>query len=262
MISHMCLLRSLKPAFFGWVVLNLTLTSLTRAETPEPSRASEVSVRPKLSGPPLNPAPADSQWIISYTYPQERKEFAKPDRHTIINSDLPRRVVTTKTGSLIHEEIWAVSGKKQDCWQLNGNYYIKFPGKNFWSAYEKDPANSQPAAQEPALPASGFRGLDWVNEQTYLGLLKSDQSSYLIFVPTKASGANIKDSSSLQKQPFIAYIDAQSRLPANVIEENVIRSYKFTTAPAALALPPELAAEIKQGDAIRAKRNAAPAREF
>ncbi len=257
-IGTKCVLR------IGWCVLNAAIVASSVGQQPAATR--QPATRPRLSGPALKPAPALSQWTISYTYPEERSSAPASAPHPKPGPDLPRRVVVARDGAKFHEEVWNVGGdKKRDCWQQNQSFYEKPLGQSYWSAYGKPTDLRQAIADHVpnrALPESGFRNVEWINDQTYIGSVKAGQSTYLVFVPRATADLNIDDPKSLQKQPTIAYVESLTRLPVSVTSQNVVQTYKFSGVSAALTLPADLTAEITKGDQIRAKLNAAPAREY
>lgn len=202
----------------------------------------------------LKPAPDFSRWTIEYTYPAD----------AVKNPDLPHTVVTTKTRQVIHEETVTVSGKKNESWQKGEDFYTKIPERNTWAAYEK-PTQLQidsGSAVIMTFPKNGFRNLDWIGAKSYIGSLKAKEATYLVFVPN-ADGLDVSNTKALQTQPTIAYIDGDTRLPARVTENGVVRTYKFEKIPEVVQkLPDDLSAEIKQGEEIRSKFSAAPSREY
>ncbi len=224
------------------------------------------------SGPLLNSAPAFSQWIITISYPDDKKEngVANPsDPAKPIPENLaarPRTITTTKTGEIIHEETVTVGGNKLENWQINGDFYIKFPGNSFWSAYEKSgPPTSD--SRVALLPACGFRGLDWINKYTYAGKIKSASGFWLVFVPGGRETVNAQDPTKLKvldTLPTLAYVDAETRLPVMARADGVTRAFSFTQPPptSLQTLPADLADEIKKGAELRAKRAAAPLKEY
>jgi len=61
----------------------------------------------------------------------------------------------------------------------------------------------------------------------------------------------------------IAYVDASTRLPVRFKSGDVTRIYSFASeAPPMLALPADLAQEIREGKERRAKVFVAPKREY
>lgn len=257
------------------MILVAALSFCTANAYSQPHEADASSTFEFPSEPLLHPAPAFSQWTITFSYPEDQKEnspdtpakTAKPIPENL--SIRPRTIITTKTGEIIHEETLTVGGKKTENWQVHGDYYIKFPAKSFWSAYEK-PDSTQIASGTGivmGLPSSGFRGLDWISRETYAGKFKTSLGNCLVFVPggrnTVPAGTPGK-LKELESLPTIAYIDAETRLPILVRAAGETRMFKFTQPPptSIQTLPDELADEIKKGDEIRAKRNAAPQREY
>ena len=62
---------------------------------------------------------------------------------------------------------------------------------------------------------------------------------------------------------MIAYVDASTRLPVRFKSGDVTRIYSFASeAPPMLALPADLAQEIREGKERRAKVFVAPKREY
>jgi hypothetical protein len=232
------------------------------------SRANDASAqtvsRELPEGPLLRPAPEFSQWSVDFSYPQDRKD-PKAGALAPLDPQLSRKIVTTKTRDILREEIKTVGGTATDNWQQNGSYYRKLPGNPYWSAYEK-PTQLQiesGAAVIMTVPDSGFRGLDWVGRETYVGSVEAEGMTYLIFVPAESRTVDLSNTKLLQELPTIAFVDAKSRLPVRVKDKDVLRTYKFLTPPGAMqVVPADLAAEIKKGDEIKAKFNAAPSREY
>lgn len=262
-------------------VLKLGLISLPLAallHTPNASAQSEAEAPSKPMPPPgplLAPAPGFSQWTITFSYGEAQKETglatasAAPQPITGNMAVRARTIITTKTGEIIHEETLTLGGDKTEDWQVHGDYYVKYPGKSFWSAYEKADPTEIASRNRVAmgLPPSGFRDLDWIGKETYAGETKTDSGYCLIFVPGGLNTLNAEDPSQQNKLgslPKIAYIDAETRLPVMVRAAGETRVFKFTQPPptSIQSLPGDLADEIKQGDEIRAQRNAAPQREY
>jgi hypothetical protein len=236
------------------------------------ARASSTFEIP--SEPLVHTAPAYSQWIMTFSYLEDQKEIpgtpsglAKPTPENVASR--PRTVITTKTGEIIHEETVTVGGQRLENWQVDGSCYTKFPGKNFWSAYEKYAGTQlgSNAAISMILPESGFRGLDWINKKTYAGKIKTGSGYCLVFVPggrATVEAGNPDKQKALDLLPTVAYVDAETHLPVMVRVAGETRVFKFAQPPPASiqSLPSDLAEEIRQGDEIRAKRNAAPRQEY
>jgi hypothetical protein len=274
-------MRSMKYSCSKKLVLALGLFSLplavflytTNASAQSESDAPSKPVPPP--GPLLAPAPAFSQWTITFSYPEDQKgnglantsEAPKPvPQYMAIR---PRTIITTKTVGIIHEETVTVASSKTEDWQIHGSYYTKYPGNSFWSAYEKFGSTQEAIrlADGMALPDSGFRGLNWISKETFAGKIKTSSGDNLVFVPGGSVAVNAEDPSKqkgLESLPTIAYVDAETHLPIMVRAAGETRVFNFSQTPptSMQTLPDDLAAEIKIGDEIRAKRTAAPHTEY
>ncbi|CAN5720421.1 hypothetical protein BH09VER1_BH09VER1_34650 [soil metagenome] len=242
------------------VVGFLLLLTVPRSTSAQGS-APEQLVLPE--GALLKPAPEFSRWTIDYSYPHDHQDATKGPA-VALDPALPRTTTTTKTKQIIHEETVTVSGKKTESWQRNEDFYTWIPERKLWAAYEK-PTQSQidsGIAVIMTAPKNGFRGLDWIGVKSYVGFLKTKEQTFLVFVPN-APNFDVNNAKALQAQPNIGYVDGDSRLPIRVTENNVVRTYRFEKIPETMQkIPDDLLAEIKQGDEIRAKFNAAPSREY
>jgi len=255
-------------------IILVAVLSLSAGNGYSQQNESDVSTFEIPSQPLVRSAPASSQWTITFAYQDDAKKSAvdkpsEPPKPVPENMAVrPRTITTTKTGEIIHEVTLTVGGDKLENWQVHGDYYIKYPGKSFWSAYEK-PDPTQPSIGTRVvmgLPDSGFRGLEWISKDTYAGKIKSGVGECFIFVPGGRAMVNVAEPAgqkALESLPTIAYIDAETRLPMLVRAGDETRTFKFTSPPTSnQTLPADLADEIKKGDEIRAKRNAAPQREY
>jgi hypothetical protein len=253
------------------LLVTLALSFCTANAWSQQTGADAPSTFEVPSGPLPHPAPNFSQWTITYSYSEEQtaKDSDNPSEGAkLIVATMgtrPRTIVTTKTGEIIREETTTIGANQQEDWQVHGSYYIKYPGKSFWSAYERsDPSMANSNITALTLPPSGFRGLDWINKQTYVGRMKTEWGDCLIFAP--GGQGTVKGDLTKQKLdavPTIAYLDAETRLPVMARAGDETRVFQFTQAPTSLqTLPEDLASEIKAGDALRAQRNAAPQKEY
>lgn len=224
----------------------------------EPSNA-----RPTLpQGSLLKSAPHFSQWIVTFSYPQERAVSNSQAKASSINPSLPRKIVTTITDKIIHEEIFTVGLAKIDRYQVGRIIYSKLPNVAFWTMYNPDEQKNTPVQDRSLspLPENGFRGLDWISDRTYVGTLNQGKISYLAFAPLNVENVDFK---SLTALSTFACIDADTRMPALVGENGVVRTFSFLPPPTTVQnLPVDLMKDIKEGEAIRAKFNTAPAKEY
>jgi len=213
----------------------------------------------------LNHAPAFSQWVITYSYSQERPQPGKDAPARPLDSALPRKVTTTKTREIIHEQTVSVSGATFEKWQVGRIFYIKPQGQKHWGACDERfvKSNLIPNASLSFLPANGFRDLDWINSETYAGAVKQNNTTYLLFVPKSAGNLDYGKPAKIQAQPVIAYVDDATRLPALFKNADVTQTYAFSPPPTAMqALPPDLAKQIKEVSEMHAKVFGAPRAEY
>ena len=225
--------------------------------------AQQAAETPQIpTGKLLLPPPEYSQWGVTYSYPQDR---FKDEPLPALEKSLPRRVTTTKTCDILHEETVDVAGVKSDKWQAGTTFYLKPPGQNYWGEYDRAwYHNNLPtsAALQP-VPLKGFQDLDWIGRDTYAGSIKQNGAEYFVFVPSNAGSLDVGNPAALHAQPVIAYVDAATRLPVRFKNGDVIRSYAFAPeAPPPLALPADLVREIRDGKERRAKVFVAPKREY
>jgi hypothetical protein len=243
-------------ALLAWIALTGFAATAARGQYP--------TAAPKPTPPPrplLNPAPEFSKWMITLSYPDDDAAKAKGVLRSSSEQNAPRRILTTKTREIIHEEIVDVSGGKIDKWQVGGTFYVFSSDQKYWGEYAPDDRkNSQTGdAASSAVPGNGFRGLGWIDSETYAGSIKQSNAVYLVFVPSGASNLDLNDLKSLEAQPTIAYVDEASRLPALFKKDGVTQSYSFLAPPSAMqTLPADLAKSIRDGNEARAKVFAAP----
>ena len=252
-----------RPILRHWFGLIGLMTCLvTSASSQQPS----TNLRPEPPpGTLLKAAPTYSQWTIAFSYPQDRARQAKDTPLPPLEPNLVRKVVTTKTGNMIHEETLSVSGALFDKWQVDSLFYIKPPGQSYWGEcddrYVKNNRTSD--TNLAFLPEKGFRDLDWVSGETYVGVVKQNDTVFLLFVPATAGTLDFSNPVKIQAQPIVAYVDAETRLPALFKKGGVIQNYIFSAPPANIqSLPADLAKQIKDGSERRAKLFGAPKQEY
>jgi len=253
--------------FLPWVFFGTFFVAGSLAQVPG-GGAKPKPVPP--TGPLLNPAPKFSEWVITFSYPQDRpslKTGAPSPELPPLAPSLPRKILTTKTGDVVHEQTQDVSGKVFEKWQDGPKNYIKPPGQTTWGVLWHRGANNNTSDPNFPLPENGFRGLDWINATAYAGTIKTEAGAALVFLGLGADYVDLSDPKSakdkLANESTVAYIDFQTRLPSSVKEDDVIRTYTFTTPPSAMQkLPADLTNEIKKGNESRAKLLAAPKQEF
>jgi len=131
-------------------------------------------------------------------------------------------------------------GAKRDIWHVGRDVYEKWTGAPMWV---QDPART-------VFPASGFRDLDWISKDNYVGSVSYSGRNCLVFVQGAPPTLNLQNSGpgleQLDAFHTIAFIDSESRLPVEVRLFGDYRSFRFATpATDKLALPPDLVAQLK-----------------
>jgi len=236
------------------------------------AQAQQIPVKQRPvppDGPLLNSAPDHSQWVTTYIYPQDQPKGDDAAQLPALPPTSPRKILTTKTGNIIHEETVDVAGNKTDKWQEGSTLYLKPKNQAHWgvssSAFRHNNPKDDPF--ENPLPANGFHDLDWITKDTFTGSIQSAQSTLLIFVPMGADKVDLSDPKKSQDHldslQEVAYIDAQTRLPVSLRIGKVVRTYTFLPPPSSmLALPPDLQREIKQGEERTARLLRSPAKDY
>ncbi len=214
------------------------------------------------SGPLLKSVPEFSQWEIEVTHPIDPANTRKSEKAQA------GRIVTTKTGDIIHETT-DHNGQRSEKWFVGPLQYTKASGRREW--LESDGSVGADGARlDPdysPLPASGFRDLEWVTAGTYCGVFRHEDRECLVFVPLDLAGVTTHprtvSKEFLDAQDTLAYIDAESRLPvlARIGGEN--RVYRFKPAPTEMQLLPlDISGQMEKGEAARSRLLEAPPRPY
>lgn len=219
-------------------------------------------------GPLLRSAPEFSQWTISYIYPEDRKNAAGAALPASLHPH-PTQAHTAKTRDVVHEIVTDNTGKQTETWFSGRTQYIKPPGEVLWrtsSNSDKDAGHDLYHTEE--LPPSGFRGLDWITPQNYVGTIpyRGGQSA-LVFVPSgpdKAKvGADTNMKAFFDSQNIFAYIDAETRMPLFVKNNDEMRAFVFGAPPGEMqVLPADLAQQLKAAEDNRTRLGAPALRPY
>jgi len=209
---------------------------------------AQPATRPEPpAGPLLAPAPDFSQWVVTFSYPGERDQSTPSSASApSITETRTRTITTTKTKDIVHEETIGVRGEKRDDWHIGLNQYAKLPSSNTWFLGQPD----------VKFPASGFRDLDWITTEGYIGTVKLGGRPCLVFAPDAPPSLGLSGATpqakDLEALPRVAYIDAESRLPVQVQENGTIRFFRFNSPPTdMLTPPPDLEQELKKAKEIQ-----------
>lgn len=228
-----------------------------------------TATKPTLpTGPLLRTVDNFSRWEVSFAYSddQQKKGDTIDAKATSLSENArPRKITTTKTGPIIHEETTDVIDRQTDTW-FNGNtQYAKAGSSRIW--LQASPGLMGDTAYHP-LPANGFRNLDWITPDNYVGLVPAAGGrQYLVFTQGGLQKLDLTDAAErndrMTKAGTIAYVDADSRLPILVRINGETRAYRFDAAPAQVqTLPVDLADQIKKGEEARARLLQSAARPY
>jgi len=238
-------------------------------QTPADSTA-EASAQKQAPppGPLLESAPAFSQWVITFSYPEDRQKSSNSAPLPAYASTRLRTITTTKTKNIVHEEFVDASGRKFDVWHVANKQYRKLFGSKVWLENSAGEVNNGSATDYMAFPPTGFRDLDWLSDQNYAGTVKYVGRDCLVFVMNAPPGLDLSSANTppdkFESFGMIAFIDLGSRLPVEIQTNGVMRTYQFTDPPpdAVLKLPPDLSEQIKKGEEERARLNQRPPRPY
>jgi hypothetical protein len=208
------------------------------------------------SGPALSTAAEFSQWVVTYTYPEEKdagSELTPAKPKPAYFNTLVHTITTTKTRSVVHEEFVDEQGLKSDLWHVGTTQYQKPAGSPTWQQHGANELTDRNELKiYSPLPNSGFRDLDWITRQNYVTTIKYGEHAYLVFVPNPPPGLDLSNpddrAQKLAALASVALIDATTRLPFQVTYQHVTRTYQFGSPPSDVQnLPDDLAQAIKQG---------------
>lgn len=222
--------------------------------------SSAKPLKPSLpTGALLQTAPNYSQWEVVFTYTDEQKQDksteSKPKVLFTGAETRVRKVLTTKTGRILHEEYTNIAGRAWEIWFSDSNQYQKSGTATIW--FESRPGQGGDGSYDP-VPPSGFRKLDWIVPSNFAGTILNGNSSCLVFTPGGSQKLDLSDpaqqAAAIKAAPVVALIDAETRFPIVVRTQSEVRTYRFGPAPTQMQiLPNDLATQIKQGDEGRAR---------
>jgi hypothetical protein len=207
-------------------------------------------------GPLLQAAPDFSQWIVTYSYPEDHAPKdtgasgspASPAAKDTVTRF--RTIATTKTKDIIHETITDTQQHQRENWFVGSTQYRKDANSVVWFV---NIAEVHADFSYTPMPANGFRDLDWISAETYSGKASRGGTNCLMF-KTNRKLASVDLAIPRGKElPLVAYIDAKTRLPVELDIDKETRTYSFSSPPQeAQSLPADLLKQIKDGQAGRA----------
>jgi hypothetical protein len=209
------------------------------------------------AGSMIASAPELSQWVITFSYPGDTPKGVTPPPPLPADNRL-RAITTTKTKEIVHEQAVNGMGRTIDTWVIGQDQFFKASDDTFWG--RALPGHS-------VWPANGFRDLDWVSRDNYVGTMKYAGHSCLVFIQGAPVGMNIAKPGapvpSFDSFNVVAFIDAESRLPVESRDVGVVRSFQFGPEPTdKLVPPPDLAQELKHAALLNATFSQRPTREY
>jgi hypothetical protein len=234
--------------YFGFITLIAVSTA---------SAQQESKIPPLPEGPLLKRAPDYSIWTVTATgnVEDDKNAASRGDKG---NSPSLTASTTTKTGSIILEQVADAQGRKHEIWHVKGLRIEKLPN----SEPLIYPDVSGGDIYTPAFSSSDFAGLDWISKDTYSGIQKYQGRDYIVFngsisplssdkareeqiAMSEALFFNKNSSVEVKRVPTVAYIDLETRLPLMVILGKQKRIYQFGQPPQSqLSLPEDVAHAI------------------
>jgi len=248
------------------ICVALTLAQELFSQTPSPA----VSATPPL--PPLiKRAPDKVQWVISYKVagPGIKTHEAQQQAGKTVEPPARQKIVI-KNQNLVFERTINENGAALDTWYLPPALAVSSSQGKSWTLASA----SSPGFESTNYASEDFAGFEWISQQNFKGLkevngrpclvfqdrvvtietaeleiLRSDINRDFSWLTLNENGASTKGSPKRTfniedyKNPVVAYIDEQTRLPVALVYKcpagTVTRTYQFQPAPATLQLPPE-----------------------
>lgn len=198
-------------------------------------------------GPLLKAAPAFARWTVTFNYSEDQVKMDPTIGGLKYLNERPRKITTTKTNEIVHEEVTEVNGVTGEKWFVGVTQYAKRPGGDQWFQNEPDStAGGESSSDYTPLPASGFRDLDWISKNAFAAILPFRGRECLVFV------GDGEPDIPLESANIVVYVDKETRLPLALKRGGEVRTYEFSTPPSAkLELPSDLLQQIRSGQEAR-----------
>lgn len=179
---------------------------------------------PILSGPLLSRMPEVASWKIVTLGVAAGGAKAPGD----IKCSL-----VIKNGTTFHSEIVLENGMELEGWWVNGVQVLRRKGDSVLVVARQ---TGEPYYMN--YKDTDFPDIGWVAPDCYSGLQRVNGRQCLVF----------------KKEGCIAWIDPETHLPVQVLENGIVKSYTFLQRPdAAIVVPPNVEKEISAVLALKAR---------
>lgn len=211
------------------LLLLLCIVTTVQADPPEGS----------LLRPPGNFA----RWQVVSVYSAKTQKKSHRERGSAPTEDRSQKLVTTKTGRMIHEERTNVSQQLTDVWYDGGTQYTHQPGAPVWLRAD---GNSGDPAYQP-LPELGYREVGLIKADNYVGTFMYNTHPCLVFTSDHTQKIDWNKPAAVQKQlkklETVAFVDEETRLPVEIRAGGETRTFQFDPPPTRMqTLPADLLA--------------------
>ena len=229
---------NLRPFKAGIAICVLATSSASlRAQAPAPPIIPASPPAGKL----LAPAPESAQWTIDITAvpPANAKPHAASARPA--SSPPPQRVTVTKSGSVRHVTGVVFGGIVEELWIDGSTQVMISPGMERPVIFDLhdgiDPYFTRYCRAD-------FPGFEWLSATNFAGMTNVGARKCFVFRTTAKVDAPVLDATG-GTGPALAYIDAETRLPARLERDGQTLVFQFGDPPAQpISLPPEIAAAV------------------
>ena len=229
-----------------------------QAATPSTPAPKKVPLPPDLL---LSSAPASSQWVVAFTYPDKNAPAAPSGG----GFGRVKKITATRSGPVVYEEIIDEAGNKMEKWYTNNEQYTRKSGSaEYFSARSNDFSNVNYAYHSP----TGFPGFDWISKKNFAGIEKVAGRECMVYRDRKDLQAVLdpdlfsfletmrRDQPKSEGEPtvspggvtaVVASIDQETRLPVSLQLGDETRTFTFLEPPRVQAdLPEELKKQLEQ----------------
>jgi hypothetical protein len=242
-----------------WIAPALFSLGSLRAQSPSPAE------KPVLPSGPLvqKKAPDFSRWVIT-----ARVLSAKPQDKTAAAVATETTVTVTKTGKVVHMERTDEQHNTWQTWCRGATQVAVAPGNQVY--FVAPPPNKD--VVNPLyfdFSKSDFEGFDWISAQNFTGIQPVMGFDCLVFkdnrnvtgalAPESAGSAPGAAPAAPVMNALVACINAETRLPVALMNDNGVVTYRFEKPPDAMQeFPPNVQALLDKQklDALSVKRKA------